>query len=82
VSTVCHFVKLLFGMARFGMLGTWWKKMEGAMVAGHHLCYNCVNRKILIHVWYKTTRVPSKPLLLAHWSTDDQFSDHVIFMSN
>jgi hypothetical protein len=27
---------LLLGMGRFRMLGTWWKKMEGATVAGCH----------------------------------------------
>jgi hypothetical protein len=45
------------------------------------LCYNCISQKILIHMWYWTTRVPSKPLLLAYWSIADQFPDHVTFMS-
>jgi hypothetical protein len=30
------FLKVLLGMWHFGMPGAWWKKTEGAAIAGHH----------------------------------------------
>jgi hypothetical protein len=30
------FLKVLLGIGHFEMLGVWWKKTEGAAIAGHH----------------------------------------------
>jgi Na+-transporting NADH:ubiquinone oxidoreductase subunit NqrD len=37
VLTVLSFLKGLLGSGRFGVLGAWWEKSEGAAVTGLHL---------------------------------------------